>query len=193
MSETLKRPVNCESCNKSEAVVHLTNIVGGQMEKLRLCGPCAAARGFVVEPPALGAVGAVPEKVDQILSQMLEALQTGMEVSEQRPAEPEAACPDCGMTLSEFQKRGRLGCANDYIVFEDEMNRLLTKIHGANVHVGALPAKARERQGRRRFVKERIEALKKELDAAVHGERFEEAAGLRDRLRELERAEESSS
>ncbi len=185
--------MNCESCKASEAVVHLTNIVGGQMEKLRLCGPCAAAKGYVVEPKVSDAPGAVPQKVDQILSQMLEALQSGLEVSDQRPAEPETACPDCGMTLSEFQKRGRLGCAHDYIVFEDEMNRLLTKIHGANVHVGALPAKARERQGRRRFVRERIEALKKELDAAVHGERFEEAAGLRDRLRELERTEEASS
>jgi protein arginine kinase activator len=185
--------MNCEGCGESEAVVHLTSIVGGKMEKLRLCAACASAKGFVVEPYGAAPPGVAPAEVGKLLGQVLDAIQTAI------PPVPPAGeifappCPECDMTLPEFQKKGRLGCAHDYTVFEEEMNRLLLKVHGSNVHVGAAPAKARERIGRRRFVKERIEALKRELDAAVRAERFEEAAGLRDRLRELEKAEDAPS
>jgi protein arginine kinase activator len=183
--------VNCEACGQSEAVVHLTNIVGGRMEKLRLCAPCAAAKGFIVEPDGAALGAPLPGQVNEILGKVMEALEAGL--NDVVPGEDEpAACPACGATLADFRKKGRLGCPHDYVAFEDELEKLLRRINGKSVHVGTLPAKAKERQGRRRFVKERIEALKRELDAAVRAENFEEAASLRDRLRDLERAEEQT-
>jgi protein arginine kinase activator len=124
---------------------------------------------------------------------VLDAIQSGVREVERKSAEAEKPCPTCGITLKEFQKRGRLGCPEDYEVFEDELSRLLRKLHRADVHVGSVPSKAQARRGRRRFIRERIDALKKELDAVVRSERFEEAARLRDRLKELEKAEEDGA
>ena len=43
-------------------------------------------------------------------------------------------CPECGITWEEIAKDGRLGCANDYKVFEDKLSVWLLEIHGANQH-----------------------------------------------------------
>ena len=37
------------------------------------------------------------------------------------------SCPDCGMTLEEFRKKGRLGCAKDYEVFSSHIDELLAR------------------------------------------------------------------
>lgn len=185
--------MNCEACGKDDELVRFTTVVGGKLERVRLCRPCAAARGFVVEPSAFQAEGPnVPAVLEQFLGKMMDALETKLK-GEETKGPDDRACPRCGITAAEFQKRGRLGCADDYGAFEDDLDRLLLKIHGRNVHVGRMPARAKERQGRRRFVKERLEALRRELDAAAKAERFEEAAKLRDRLRELERAGEDGA
>jgi protein arginine kinase activator len=185
--------LSCEGCGKDGEIVRLTKVVGGKVERRRLCRPCAAANGFVIEPEAFTpAPTQLPAAVNQFIGKMMEALESGLKIAEAK-GEPARPCGECGITPGEFQKRGRLGCPHDYVAFEEDLDRLLLKIHGKNVHVGAAPARAKERQGRRRFVRERLEALKKELDGAVKAERFEEAANLRDRLKELERVGDDGS
>ena len=60
--------------------------------------------------------------------------------------------------------------------------RYLPTFGGRLCHAGAVPAGYRARQERA----ERAAALRQELAAAVEAERFEDAAALRDRIRELE-------
>lgn len=37
-------------------------------------------------------------------------------------------CPQCGLELAEFQKTGLLGCALCYVVFEDDIEKLISHI-----------------------------------------------------------------
>jgi protein arginine kinase activator len=106
-------------------------------------------------------------------------------------AENVPACPECGMTLSEFKARGRFGCPRDYEVFAEHLDPLFERIHEANPprHQGRLPRQA----GSTHEIVDRtrkLAALKARLEAAVAEENYEMAARLRDEINEAEPAPE---
>lgn len=163
----------------------MTDIVDGEKRQLMLCGPCAQAKGNVVEPaPFQVASLSLPESPEQMLAPILEALKSGVIKTPSKDADKK--CPKCGITLAEFRKRGRLGCPHDYEAFAEELGSLLLKIHGSKEHRGRGPARSKKRQTQR----QRVDALRRELDEAVRAEQYETAAGLRDRLKELEHPEQ---
>ena len=84
--------------------------------------------------------------------------------------------------MSDLAASGGAGCAVCYTVFAAELAPLLPTFGGRLCHAGAVPAGYRTRQERA----ERAAALRRELAVAVEAERFEDAAALRDRIRELE-------
>jgi protein arginine kinase activator len=85
------------------------------------------------------------------------------------------------MTYEEFQKTGKLGCAHCYEEFRDQLKPLLLRIHGRSQHAGRMPALNAKDQEK----KELIATLRARMEQAVSEENFEEAAQLRDRLRQL--------
>jgi protein arginine kinase activator len=174
----------CQSCGKAEAQIRLTEIADGAKRQVMLCGPCAQAKGNILEPPVFPAALTLPQGMDQMLAPVLEALKSGMSVKAPSK-EPEKKCPRCGITLAEFRKRGRLGCPHDYEAFGEELGSLLEKIHGSREHHGRAPARSKKRQTHR----QKVDALRRELDEAIRAEQYETAAGLRDKLKEIERPE----
>jgi protein arginine kinase activator len=174
--------VLCQSCGKAEAQVRLTEVAKGAKREIMLCAACAQAKGNVVEPPAfqVSASLGLPQSMDQMLAPVLEALKSG--IIKVPSKESDKKCPKCGITLAEFRKRGRLGCPYDYEAFAEELGSLLQKIHGKREHRGRGPGKPKKRQTHR----QKVEALRRELDEAIRGEHYETAAGLRDRLKALE-------
>jgi protein arginine kinase activator len=91
-------------------------------------------------------------------------------------------CPACGLKFVEFRNSGRLGCPRDYDAFKDELLPLLDNIHGDTKHAGKQPRRLPARQAN---AAER-ERLRGQLETAVRQEAYEEAARLRDRLRQLD-------
>lgn len=88
----------------------------------------------------------------------------------------EMVCPDCGIKYMEFRSGGRLGCPLDYWVFSKGLTPLLQRFHGATRHVGKV---ARRREG----AIERLR-MRTRLREAIAREEYEEAARLRDLLRQ---------
>jgi len=91
-------------------------------------------------------------------------------------------CPDCGMTLDELRKKGRLGCAKDYEVFRAHIDELLERVHGAKHHVGRLPGISEDELDRMQHVTD----LQHKLEIAIREEAYESAAKIRDELKNLE-------
>ena len=74
------------------------------------------------------------------------------------------------------------------------MDPLLEKIHGNNVHVGKTPLTVLEEEKKTRDPEEEeLDKLRSELQVLVAEERFEEAAIVRDKIRELEARIEGTS
>ncbi|HTY45983.1 MAG TPA: UvrB/UvrC motif-containing protein [Patescibacteria group bacterium] len=160
----------CDICNKNQATVHLTEIIDDQMNELHLCEECARQKSAQMEQQ-FG------------LSDLL----AGMAQSEKPNAEKEALnlkCPSCKLTYADFKKIGRLGCGDCYVTFKRFLSPLLKRIHGSSQHFGKTPFKTGGKAVRK---KADLQELRAGLQKAIEAEDFEEAARLRDQIREMER------
>ncbi len=155
--------MKCHHCDK-QATVHLTQILNGQMHKMDLCESCAQAKG-VTNPENLS-ISSLMDKVDL----------------EETPTEATMVCESCGITHQEFKKEGRLGCEACYHVFRPILDPLLDGMHAGTKHLGKIPSGSVSRINHEKSVG----TLKKELKQAVEKEDYEQAAKLRDKLKELE-------
>ncbi len=164
----------CDICGKKQATVHLTEIVDEQMTELHLCDECAKEKSVQMEQQ-FG------------LADLLAGLSDmGKQVKEE--ASPVTVkCLNCGLTYEDFRKVGRLGCSECYNTFRRYLSVLLKKIHGSNQHLGKTPARIAKP------VKaiSSIQELKDRLQRAIQSEEFEEAARLRDKIKELEQNKET--
>jgi protein arginine kinase activator len=162
--------MKCHHCDK-QATVHLTQILNGQMHKMDLCESCAQAKG-VTNPENLS-ISNLMDKVE------LEVDTSGTSM----------VCESCGITHQEFKKGGRLGCEACYHVFRPVLDPLLDGMHAGTRHLGKVPAGSESRI----HLEQSIGVLKKKLQDAVEKEDFEEAASLRDELRDLQNESHSVS
>jgi len=108
-------------------------------------------------------------------------------VAEELAIADKKTCPICGITFADFRKGGRLGCAFDYVAFEDDLEPLLVNIHGALEHTGKVPVNqsgSPERQ-------HRLMQLKGEMKEAITKEDYETAGKLRDKITAIESGDES--
>lgn len=163
----------CDACKQQQATVHLTEIVNNQMTELHLCEACANQKGAQVEShfglsdllAGLVDIGKAPEVEEEVSTK---------------------ACPGCGMTYEDFRKVGRLGCAECYPTFKRNVVSLLKRIHGSTHHLGKSPV----RLVKPSQTKVELADMKRRLERAIEMEEFEEAARLRDQIREIERQEQ---
>jgi protein arginine kinase activator len=133
-----------------------------------LCDVCAKAKDLPHMPV-----------VKNTMADIWKLLQYSAQQTRKRAA---VRCPDCGMTLEEFRKKGRLGCPKDYEVFRPHIEELLERVHGATSHVGRIPGLSEKELLRI----QRMTDLQQELEIAIREEAYENAARIRDELKELE-------
>ena len=91
------------------------------------------------------------------------------------------------MTITQYKEKGLLGCPTCYDTFQDELELIIAKVQDNHTqHVGRSPAHSTFEQNRNL----QIRRLLKQLKAAVHEEQYEQAAVIRDQLRDLHDSEE---
>jgi protein arginine kinase activator len=85
------------------------------------------------------------------------------------------------MTFQSILQQGKAGCADCYSTFRRELDPLITSLQGGVPHNGEAPSRQRARLERL----QKIESLKKDLQEQIRLENFEQAARLRDELKNL--------
>jgi len=153
----------CCICKEREAKVHLTQIQGDKMQKVDLCEECAKQKG-----------------VDDAQGFSLADLLLGLGASQEFEQSADLKCPKCGFTQADFKKAGRLGCADCYVTFAEGLEGLLKTMHKGTRHVGKVPQVLQQS----RDLADRLKVLHKKLSKAVEEENFEQAALLRDEIRQ---------
>jgi protein arginine kinase activator len=157
----------CCVCKEKKATVHLTQITGDKMQKVDLCEDCAKHKG-VNDPAGFS------------LADLLLGLGASQEL-EQAAGGAEVKCPKCGFTQADFKKAGRLGCAECYTTFAEGLESLLKTMHKGTKHAGKVPQALLQSRDQA----ERLKVLRKKLDKAVEDENFEQAALLRDEIKQI--------
>jgi protein arginine kinase activator len=162
----------CQQCQKREANVHFTQILNGTKMESYLCSQCANEKGKITLSPQLN--------LGDFLWGFPGFGEGGGYTEAEQPRE--VRCELCGMSFDDFRKTGKVGCANCYRTFRDNLGPILRRLHGSTEHKGKIPGKLTEciKTGNE------IEKLKEELTAAIGREEYEKAAELRDRIRTLE-------
>lgn len=110
-------------------------------------------------------------------------------VSDHRDDEDMHVCPTCGSDDAAFRSSGRFGCPDCYDAFGSVLVDVLKRVQPGLSHEGKVPVCGEQRKAARIT----SDHLRRELESAVREERFEDAAVLRDQLRNLGTERESES
>jgi len=156
----------CSVCKEKEATVHYTKIEGDKMQKVDLCETCSKAKG-------------VTETAGFSLADLMLGLGASQEI-EDAAGGVDLKCPRCGYSQEDFKKSGRLGCPDCYKIFAEGLESLLKTMHKGTRHVGKVPEAMRQN----RDLSDRLKTLQRRLAKAVEEEDFEQAAKLRDEIKQ---------
>ena len=136
------------------------------MQKVNLCDACSKEKG-VQDPTGFA------------LADLLLGIGAAEEIEKGSTSQK---CPICGYTQADFKKTGRLGCSSCYLTFLEGLSTLLKAMHKGTEHVGKLPQRAH----RTLELTDRMRTLTESLQKAVAEENYEDAATLRDQIKQLE-------
>ncbi len=171
--------MKCDSCGKENANIHMTSIVNGVKEEHHYCQQCANQK---------------EQGKESMFSSMFDDTffnnQFFANVMYPQSAlgnSKVSTCPQCGMTISAFNRQGRLGCDGCYEAFQTHLVPLIKRIQGSTSYEGRIP----QRGAADLKVEQTIKQLRNELIQAVKQEKFEKAAQIRDKIKSLEQSKES--
>lgn len=163
----------CEKCHKNLATMRYAEVINGKVSELMMCPECykklqnEGGTGFEI-------AGAAPSPQRIPLRQAAVAAQES--ASEQ--------CRSCGLSLREVLETGLVGCPTCYEHHGEKLSVFLREIHGSLQHRG----KTRQKDDKRERLRSELQVKRVLLRTALESENYEEAAVLRDAIRELEAA-----
>lgn len=166
----------CERCKNNEATIHLSEVVKNMKSEVHLCEQCAREVGLNT-------------KISNFSLTLPEML-TFINVDESPDFRHSGRCHSCGCSFADYRKNGKLGCPDCYDYLADELAPVMASFFADKRHIGKSPARVDEKKLTRPEIHGEtqlsgIDELQAELDAAVRDERYEDAAVIRDRIREI--------
>ncbi len=149
----------CSNCGKNNASITYKQNINGKKITLNLCDNCAHEIGIF-------------NSFDDIFSPMI--------LDFEYVLPEEIKCKKCGYTLSKYRSTGLFGCDECYKTFKKEIDEILLKIQGKNRQI-------KEEKNIKKESINQVDKLKQELQELVNQEKFEEAAVIRDKIKDLEK------
>lgn len=160
----------CDNCRERESVISYTMIHDDRIEEVHLCEVCAEKK-----------LKADFTNYQGFLPQIEDFLKNIFAFTSADSKEESIICPECGTSYFDFKNSGKVGCANCYNIFRNELKNYLYAVNPKPIHTGKIPLNTKPT-----VVKERnIRQLQDELDTAVKLEDYEEAAEIRDKIKAL--------
>ena len=167
----------CQNCGKNEANIRYTQIINGVKKEVALCSNCAKKLGMDELE--------MPISFHSLLGDFFN------DYAEHAFHTNEVKCKNCGMSYNDFINTGLFGCSECYDVFSDPIDSLLKNLHGTAKHVGRIPKgkaeeiKIEDEQKVKSKEEYKKEKLEEDLKKAIKEERYEDAAKIRDELKEM--------
>jgi len=111
-----------------------------------------------------------------------------IEVYSAFPSEGTPRCPTCQTTWERIKTDGRCGCSQCYTTFRDQLIGVMARVQRGPTHLGKTPTEAEKRRMRQENLRKRqenqLQMLHNRLREAVAAEKYEEAAKLRDKIKD---------
>ena len=189
--------MKCENCGKNEANVKYTQIINGEKKQMVLCEECSKKLGIS------DIHFNMPISFNSFLEDFFDDMNDVSFMPSLGAGNKELKCSKCGLTWDDFLHTGNLGCSNCYDEFEARLNPILRSLQGATSHIGRLgdviegndiKPNLYDKENKNSIEESKniskVDELKEELKQAIKEERYEEAAKLRDEIKNLENGQE---
>lgn len=172
----------CEHCKVREASVTVTQIINGQKSERHYCEVCASQ----FHPFHIDFNKDDNLQLAQLVSNWfgLPLWKNETQEKQTQAAQTATTCPTCGYSFRQFLNEGKLGCSQCYETFSTKLPQVLTKIQSGTKHTGKIPGTTTNNH---LLLKKQIDKIREKLQQAIVEERFEDAANLRDEIKDLER------
>lgn len=157
----------CEKCGKNNATTHIRTVVNGVVHEMNLCSSCASQGGYT------------NISHNSLVSMLASFLGENGGMTHEQVTK----CPVCSSQFSQIAKSGKVGCAECYNTFGSQLMPYLKRVHGSVKHIGKVPNNAPLAVVPK---VDDLENLKMQLSRAISEERYEDAAVLRDKIKERE-------
>lgn len=167
----------CERCKKTEATIHLSEVIKDMKSEVHLCEMCARDVGLNT-------------KISNFSLSLPEML-TFLNVDELTDYSDGKHCQVCGSGFMEYKKEGKLSCPECYNNLSEFLAPVLAGFHGEKLHIGKSPVYSEDNGlAEKTYKKEKSgfdnrADLQSQLESAVIEERYEDAAVLRDKIKEI--------
>jgi len=190
----------CEKCNKHEANVKYTEIINGEKKEMMLCEECSHKLGL--DNVSFN----MPIDFSSFFGGLLEdEMYNEQEFMPLFKKVKELKCDNCNMTYDEFVNKGKFGCPECYEVFSSKIDSILNRLHGSNKYLGRKALKSTvdksevtnnsevneeneiKNEKREDLKESKLDKLQSNLKKAIAEERYEDAAKLRDEIKEIEK------
>lgn len=176
--------MDCQECQERPATLHFTQLINGNKTETHICEVCAKEIGYMTYPEE-------GYSLQNLLAGLFNFDSTHLENHNGNSFKQlkESHCPKCDLTFSEFKRIGKFGCAECYHTFSSQLDPILRRVHSGNTkHSGKIPI----RKGGSLHTKKQLEMFQSELQQLIKSEEFEEAALVRDKIRELKEEQHDS-
>ena len=179
----------CDNCRENKATVRYTEIINGNKREMMLCEECSRKLG----------INKMSLKLPIDFSSFFGDFLSEYEKNDLLPLFSEnpnmLKCKTCNMTYKDFLNTGKLGCADCYDTFEDEIDQILRRVQGSSEYLGRKGSfetidenkeKPKIIKKEKNDKKREIDELQRKLKDAIKDERYEDAAKIRDEIKEKE-------
>lgn len=205
------RPMLCDRCKMKEAKIFYTEIVDGKKREQRICEDCAAELTNFNKDLSLGSILS-----GLLASAGIGTGATGSNSGSDTTGS-DIQCPSCGMSYPVFRHVGKFGCAECYKAFGKLLQGNIKRIQGSTEHTGKVPVswvepepeesaeviaeqtaeqmtgqmaeQSSQPEPEQKAEQPTLAQLEHDLKAAILAEEYEEAARLRDEIRERRASE----
>lgn len=176
--------MECQECQQRPSALHFTQVINGNKTEVHVCEICAKEKGYMMHQEE-------GYSLHNLLAGLFnfDSTQIGSHSESAFQPSKDPQCPKCKLTFSEFKRSGKFGCAECYEAFSSRLDPIFRRVHSGNVkHHGKIP----KRIGGDLHTKKKLASYKKELEQLIRDEAFEQAAMVRDQIKELKSKENSS-
>ncbi len=176
--------MKCTHCNEREATTHIRKNINGTKTEMHLCSECAAELGVMDE-----------FRTENFFNDSFFGSLLGAGIPAMNLLSGIERCETCGSTFNDIVKSGKVGCANCYSKFADKLEPSIVKLHGKANHIGKnvsytevedeAEPEVNTSADSAEHSENSLHSLKRELKQAIKEQRFEDAAVLRDKIKEI--------
>lgn len=171
--------MDCQECHERPATLHFTKVVNGNKSEIHVCEQCAKEKGYISDEEEAYSLHDLLSGLFNFESSSITGNKSNNFVTKG------LTCDKCGMSYQEFTQVGKFGCAECYHTFSEHLNPIFRRVHSGNTtHDGKIP----KRIGTDIHYRKLVRDLRSELHQLIVDEEFEQAAQVRDKIKELEKS-----